>query len=143
MTIQEMNRLRYLSRDIRSDEARLRELKDQRDSVGSMRCGVVDGDSPSGGRSGPGDPTARLAVEISNLEMSIQLDRARKICEEQRLRAYIENVDNAALRVAMKERFIRCRSWSAVARRTNASSAETVYTADAIRMAVSRYIERH
>lgn len=135
MTIGEMNKLRHLARDIRGDEARLQELRAKRDAGG-----LGGGMGSALGHSGPGDPTARLATEIANLELSIMLDTARKLHEEQVLRGYIEQAPDPTLRLAMKARFIECRSWAAAARAADPSG---INTADAVRMAVKRYLDEH
>ena len=130
MTLHELSQLYYLRREIRHDEARLRELET---AAGSCTAGF-------GGASGgvPRDRVGDYAAAIADLREAIAAKRLACLREQLRLEQYIAGVGDSVVRLAMSCRFISGLTWSGVARRLSGG-----HTADSCRMLVQRYLEKN
>ena len=128
MTLRELNQLRYLRREIASDQRRLRELEMLATSPSSPNLSGI-----SSGGSG-GNRIENYVAQIADLQAVIREKIAKLLQEQARLEQYIANVPESYLRQIMTLRFIEGRSWNGVAMALQGT------TEAACKMAVQRYI---
>lgn len=115
MTVKEMSQLCYLNREVAQARQDLAELQHR-----------------------PGDGTkegaAELAAQVKKLKAKIR-QRGR---ERDHLRQYIENVEDAQMRLILDLRFAKRLSWVQVAHRLGGGNTE-----DGVRKACFRYLKAH
>ena len=127
MTIKELSQLYHINREIEREQARLKELEDFAYGMTSKITGMPY-------VSGLSNKTA-IAAEIADCKASIE---ARvKLCavEKSRLERYITGIEDSYIRQILSLRFVSGLSWRQVA-----ATIGPGYTADAVRMAVKRFI---
>lgn len=118
MTKKELGKLYALQNDIKRLTDRIEELSTP--SVVSSLTGT-----PSG--SMVGDPTGRMAVQISALRLKLEAARLDAVVELQRITEYIEEIADPVMRQIMHYRHVDGLTWAAVARRVGGrNSAESV-----------------
>ena len=127
MTIKELSQLYHLNPEIEREQARLQELEDFARGVTSKITGMPH-------VAGVSDKTG-IAAEIADCKAGIEARIKLCVIEYKRLRRYIEDVDDSCLRQALSLRYVNGLSWRQVA-----ASIGPGYTADAVRMAVKRFI---
>lgn len=115
MTAKELSQLCYLNREIAQARLELAEL--QRSAGDGTREGA-----------------AELAAQTKALREKIR----RRKKERDRLRAYIDEVEDAQIRMILDLRFAKRLSWVKVAQRIGGPN-----TADSVRMVCFRYLREH
>lgn len=130
MTLKELSQLYWLRREIEQHEARLEQLCA---SVG-VSAQVYDGMPHAHSNS---SPTERQAIRVADLRRTIESLRDRACEEERKLTEYIGAIPDAYLRVVFTCRFIDGMTWWQVANYIGNNM-----TADGVRKAVVRYLER-
>lgn len=115
MTVKELSQLCYLNREVAQARQDLAEL--QR-------------------RSGDGtkDGAAELTAQVKELKAKIR----RRGRERDRLRQYIEDAEDAQMRMILDLRFAKRLSWVQVAHRLGGGNTE-----DGVRKACFRYLKAH
>lgn len=132
MTLKELSQLYYLNREIDRDVKRLEELKAKAISLrGSNITGMPR--SNSFGSSS----IERNAAEIADLEAIISAKLTQCLHERSRLERYIADIPDSLTRMIFTLRFIDGLSWIQVAYHIGGYN-----TADSVRMACNRYIEK-
>ena len=81
--------------------------------------------------------TERQAVRIAEAERALEELRDKAHAEEMRLTAYIASIPDAYLRVIFTHRFVEGLTWWQVAAEMGGDN-----TADGVRKAVARYLEK-
>lgn len=110
MTLRELNQMRYLAKEIRFNEQRLRKLE---------RSLEVDIDDPT-----LYDIRKRIAERIR-----------RCTVEWERIERYVDTVDDSYIRIIMTLRFVDGLSWRAVAAKVGGGNTD-----DSVKKAVYRYL---
>lgn len=131
MTLKELSQLYYLNREIEMDQRRLRELE-----VKALPGAQVITGMPHG--SGVADIVGRYAAEIADLRGIIEAKHQQCLYERSRLERYIAGIDDSLLRQIFTYRFVNGLPWLQVAACIGGNN-----TADSVRVACNRYIEKH
>lgn len=129
MTLAELNQHLELVEELRTSEELLQGLWE----MAAPGAHKLDG-MPSS--SGVSDPTARIAVEIAEMEDKIERLKAEIEKSEVPVIAFIDEIRNTKERIAFKLRFLEGLSWKAV------SEILKYSTPDAPRMAVYQQLKR-
>ena len=130
MTLKELSQLYYLNREIEMDQRRLRELE-----VRALPGAQVITGMPHG--SGVADIVGRYAAEIADLRGIIEAKHQQCLYERSRLERYIADIDDSLLRQIFTYRFVNGLPWLQVAACIGGNN-----TADSVRVACNRYIEK-
>ena len=131
MTLKELSQLYYLNREIEMDQQRLRELE-----IKALPGAQVITGMPHG--SGVQDVVGRYAAEIADLRGIIEAKHQQCLYERSRLERYIAGIDDSLLRQIFTYRFVNGLPWLQVAACIGGNN-----TADSVRVACNRYIEKH
>ena len=131
MTLKELSQLYYLNREIEMDQRRLRELEARALSGAQVITGMPHG-------SGVADIVGRYAAEIADLRGIIEAKHQQCLYERSRLERYIADIDDSLLRQIFTYRFVNGLPWLQVAACIGGNN-----TADSVRVACNRYIEKH
>ena len=131
MTLKELSQLYYLNREIEMDQRRLRELEARALSGAQVITGMPHG-------SGVADIVGRYAAEIADLRGIIEAKHQQCLYERSRLERYIADIDDSLLRQIFTYRFVNGLPWLQVAACIGGGN-----TADSVRVACNRYIEKH
>lgn len=131
MTLKELSQLYYLNREIEMDQRRLRELEARALPGAQVITGMPHG-------SGVADIVGRYAAEIADLRGSIEAKHQQCLYERSRLERYIADIDDSLLRQIFTYRFVNGLPWLQVAACIGGNN-----TADSVRVACNRYIEKH
>ena len=131
MTLKELSQLYYLNREIEMDQRRLRELEARALPGAQVITGMPHG-------SGVADIVGRYAAEIADLRGIIEAKHQQCLYERSRLERYIADIDDSLLRQIFTYRFVNGLPWLQVAACIGGNN-----TADSVRAACNRYIEKH
>ena len=131
MTLKELSQLYYLNREIEMDQRRLRELEARALPGAQVITGMPHG-------SGVADIVGRYAAEIADLRGIIEAKHQQCLYERSRLERYIADIDDSLLRQIFTYRFVNGLPWLQVAGCIGGNN-----TADSVRVACNRYIEKH
>ncbi|WP_251319905.1 hypothetical protein [Flintibacter muris] len=131
MTLKELSQLYYLNREIEMDQRRLRELEARALPGAQVITGMPHG-------SGVADIVGRYAAEIADLRGIIEAKHQQCLYERSRLERYIADIDDSLLRQIFTYRFVNGLPWLQVAACIGGNN-----TADSVRVACNRYIEKH
>lgn len=131
MTLKELSQLYYLNREIEMDQRRLRELEARALPGAQVIMGTPHG-------SGVADIVGRYAAEIADLRGLIEAKHQQCLYERSRLERYIADIDDSLLRQIFTYRFVNGLPWLQVAACIGGNN-----TADSVRVACNRYIEKH
>lgn len=132
MTLKELSRLRWLSREIELDTERLAKLEAKMAPGGQ----AFDRIPAYGGT--VSDKVGQLASEMGDLRDSIRGKRQKCILERSRLEKYIADVDDSLTRLTMTMRYVDGLTWRMVARRLGGGN-----TAEGCRKRCQRYVKSH
>lgn len=131
MTLKELSQLYYLNREIEMDQRRLRELELKALPGAQVITGMPHGSSVA-------DIVGRYAAEIADLRGIIEAKHQQCLYERSRLERYIADIDDSLLRQIFTYRFVNGLPWLQVAACIGGGN-----TADSVRVACNRYIEKH
>lgn len=131
MTLKELSQLYYLNREIEMDQRRLRELEARALPGAQVITGMPHG-------TGVADIVGRYAAEIADLRGIIEAKHQQCLYERSRLERYIADIDDSLLRQIFTYRFVNGLPWLQVAACIGGNN-----TADSVRVACNRYIEKH
>ena len=131
MTLKELSQLYYLNWEIEMDQRRLRELEARALPGAQVITGMPHG-------SGVADIVGRYAAEIADLRGIIEAKHQQCLYERSRLERYIADIDDSLLRQIFTYRFVNGLPWLQVAACIGGNN-----TADSVRVACNRYIEKH
>ncbi len=131
MTLKELSQLYYLNREIEMDQHRLRELELKALPGAQVITGMPHGSSVA-------DIVGRYAAEIADLRGIIEAKHQQCLYERSRLERYIADIDDSLLRQIFTYRFVNGLPWLQVAACIGGNN-----TADSVRVACNRYIEKH
>ena len=109
MTLKELSKVYYLSKEIKRDRKRLRMLRNigvKTTKVNGMPFAV----------SVIYDPIGENVATIIDLERALKRNIAKRLYEERKIMAFINNIDDCFIRLIFKLRFIDCRNWYDVAK---------------------------
>lgn len=129
MTKKELSQLYYLKREIRSDEQRLKELE-----TAATRITQSISDMPGGGRRS--DKTA-IAAEIADIKTIIHSKKEMCIAHYNKIARYVANIDDSLIRQIIIYRHVDMLKWRDIAQKIGGGN-----TADSVRKAYSRYLEK-
>lgn len=129
MNLKELNRFRYIDKDIEKDE---QELKELRAMVNTLTKEISDMPRGSGVKDRIGDSISRIV----DLEKMIELNLERKQIEKKRVMAFIESIDDSRIRLIFYYRFIKNLYWVEVAKLISPYD-----TADTVRKACYRFLK--
>lgn len=131
MTLKELSQLYYLNREIEMDQQRLRELEIKALPGAQVLTGMPHG-------SGVSDVVGRYAAEIADLRGIIEAKHQQCLYERSRLERYIAGIDDSLLRQIFTYRFVNGLPWLQVAACIGGGN-----TADSVRVACNRYLEKN
>ena len=131
MTLKELSQLYYLNREIEMDQRRLRELEAKALPGAQVITGMPHG-------TGVVDKVGEIAAEIADLRGIIEAKHQQCLYERSRLERYIADIDDSLLRQIFTYRFVNGLPWLQVAACIGGNN-----TADSVRVACNRYIEKH
>ena len=131
MTLKELSQLYWLNREIEMDQKRLQELELKALPGSQVLTGMPHA---------PGvvDKVGNYAVEIADLRGIIEAKHKLCLHERSRLERYISGIDDSLLRQVFTYRFVNGLPWLQVAACIGGGN-----TADSVRMACYRYLEKH
>lgn len=129
MTKKELSQLYYLSKEIKTKEEQLEQLKAIAESTTAQLTGMPHA-------SGANDKIGKTAAEIADIKALIQLKIQEYWHEYNRLMRYINDIDDSLVRQIMTLRYINGMTWNAV--------ADTIGTNEnAVKQIHSRYLRSH
>lgn len=128
MTKRELSQLFYLNKEIEREKRQLAELEAAATDTAARITGLPHIGTLS-------DKTA-LAAEIADAKAIIEAKTKASIAEYNRLMRYINSVDESFMRQILTLRYVNGLSWNGVAHSIGGN------TADSIRMAHNRFLER-
>ena len=131
MTLQELNRIYKLKREIAMNEERLAELRQKAESPQSVR---ITGTPRSRKK---GNPIEQYVAEIIDLEALIATKNEYYQKELENLNAYIEGTQDRLIQQILRLRFVESLTWVQVAQRVGGGNV-----GDNLRKMVSRYLKR-
>lgn len=129
MTLNELSQLYYLQGEIEEYKQRITEIENQAD-VHSPAYG----DRVQGGNTD--SSIERAAIKIADLKLELAQRVNASLCEEARLTAWINGVNDSYLRRAFYLRFVRGKKWREVADSLGGGN-----TANGVYMACKRYLD--
>lgn len=129
ITRKDLSQLYYLKREIKSDEQRLRDLKDAATKITQSMSGM-----PGSGKKS--DKTA-IGAEIADLEKIISSKNQMCVAHYNRIMRYVAEIDDSFMRQIIMYRHIDMLKWRDIAQKIGGGNTE-----DGIRMAYKRFIER-
>ena len=108
ITKRELSQLYYLSREIKRDKRRLKELEALAEGTTQHLTGMPI--AP-----GFGDKTARYAIEIMELKEIIECNMRRCMIEYNRLIRFISSVEDSQIRQILTLRYVNGMTWQRIA----------------------------
>lgn len=108
ITKRELSQLYYLSREIKRDKRRLKELEALAEGTTQHLTGMPI--AP-----GFGDKTARYAIEIMELKEIIECNMRRCMIEYNRLIRFISSVEDSQMRQILTLRYLNGLTWQRIA----------------------------
>ncbi len=130
VTKKELSQLYWLNREIEEQQGRLAELESLATSCTSRITGIPHG-------RGVNDKLAEYVAEIADLRGLIDLNLKKCFYELSRLTRYINSVEDSQIRQILSLRYINGLPWQQIAFTIGGN------TADSVKMAAYRYINRH
>jgi hypothetical protein len=130
MTKKELSQLYWLKREIADQQRRIEELEGKATSGTAYITGMPRSPNIM-------DRLADFASEIADLKMLIELNLKKCVHEYNRLRRYINGIEDGYTRQIFTLRFIDDLSWLQVALRVGGNN-----TSDSVRMVVDRHLSR-
>lgn len=130
MTKKELSQLYYLSKEIKTKEEQLEQLKAIAESTTAQLTGMPHA-------SGANDKIGKTAAEIADIKALIQLKIQEYWHEYNRLMRYINDIDDSLVRQIMTLRYINGMKWNAVADTIGGN------TEDSVRKTHDRYLSNH
>lgn len=108
MTLQELSEYYKLREQLQQDTEILESLRAKAEPGAAALTGMPHS-------TGVNDKVAFLAVEIADLETSIEVLQAAAAEEKKKLESYIATIEDNRVRIICRLRFLRCLSWKEVA----------------------------
>ena len=108
ITKRELSQLYYLSREIKRDKRRLKELEALAEGTTQHLTGMPI--AP-----GFGDKTARYAIEIMELKEIVECNLRRYMIEYNRLMRFISEVEDSQMRQILTLRYVNGMTWQRIA----------------------------
>ena len=130
MTKNELSQLYWLGREIKEQQRRLAELESLATSCTSLITGMPHG-------RGVDNRLAEYVAEIADLRDQINLNLRKCFYELNRLTNYVSGIEDSQIRQIISLRHINGLSWVRIAFALGGDS-----TADGVRMAYKRYLEK-
>ena len=109
MTLKELSKVYYLSKEIKHDRKRLRMLRNigvKTTKINGMPFAI----------SVIYDPIAENVATIIDLERALKRNIAKRLYEKRKIMTFINNIDDCFIRLIFKLRFIECKNWRDVAK---------------------------
>lgn len=131
MTKEELSQLSWLQNEIILWQQKLERMENQSLAKGQQITGT-----PTGGSRAASKIEERL-IRIEEAKERIRMLQDRAEQEQVRLLNYIEGIEDGFVRQIMEYRFMEDFTWKEVARKMGEG-----ITADAVRMAVDRYLRK-
>ena len=117
ITKRELSQLYYLSREIKRDKRRLKELEALAEGTTQHLTGMPI--AP-----GFGDKTARYAIEIMELKEIIECNMRRCMIEYNRLIRFISSVEDSQMRQILTLRYVNGMTWQRIATEIGGGNTE-------------------
>ncbi len=117
ITKRELSQLYYLSREIKRDKRRLKELEALAEGTTQHLTGMPI--AP-----GFGDKTARYAIEIMELKEVIECNMRRCMIEYNRLIRFISSVEDSQMRQILTLRYVNGMTWQRIATEIGGGNTE-------------------
>lgn len=130
MTMQELNSIFDIKKEIKDYREKIRELEEYAESTTAKLTGL-----PNGG--GVNDKVGTNAADIAQYRCFLESAIAQKIQTEFRITQYIESVTDAQLRRIMYLRFVKRKTWQKVADEIGGNNTE-----DSVRKRCTRYVQK-
>lgn len=130
MTKKELSQLYYLSKEIKTKEEQLEQLKAIAESTTAQLTGMPHASVAN-------DKIGKTAAEIADIKALIQLKIQEYWHEYNRLMRYINDIDDSLVRQIMTLRYINGMTWNAVADTIGGN------TDDSVRKMHDRYLLNH
>lgn len=128
MTLKELSKVYYLSKEIKYDRkllCMLRNIDVKTTKINGMPFTI----------SVIYDPIAENVATIIDLERVLKRNIAKRLYEKRKIMAFINNIDDCFIRLIFKLRFIDCKNWRDVAKEIGGGN-----TADSVRMHCNRFL---
>lgn len=130
ITKRELSQLYYLSREIKRDKRRLKELEALAEGTTQHLTGMPI--AP-----GFGDKTARYAIEIMELKEVIECNMRRCMIEYNRLIRFVSSVEDSQMRQILTLRYVNGMTWQRIATEIGGGNTE-----DSVRKMNDRFLEK-
>lgn len=130
ITKRELSQLYYLSREIKRDKRRLKELE-------ALAEGTTQHLTRMPIAPGFGDKTARYAIEIMELKEVIECNMRRCMIEYNRLMRFISEVKDSQMRQILTLRYLNGLTWQRIATEIGGGNTE-----DSVRKMNDRFLEK-
>ena len=117
ITKRELSQLYYLSREIKRDKRRLKELE-------ALAEGTIQHLTGMPIAPGFGDKTARYAIEIMELKEVIECNMRRCMIEYNRLIRFISSVEDSQMRQILTLRYVNGMTWQRIATEIGGGNTE-------------------
>lgn len=131
MTKHELSKLIYLNKEIEYHKMRITELECAAESQQIRITGMPRA-------VGFSDRVASYTAEIADLKELLNLNLRKCFTELNRLKRYIESIEDSEIRMIMTLRYVNGLSWRQIAARISVYATE-----DSVRMRHNRYLREH
>lgn len=121
MTKYELREYRFLKKELKKLEDRIRELKSERLSPKNQ---IITG-MPRGSNSTP-DKFGEVMIQLERLELKAMATYVKLLRACERIENAIETLEDSKERLLMRSRYIDCMSWKDIAKEMN-YSVENIY----------------
>jgi len=124
--------LHYIKKEIQRQNQRLQELESK-----STQCVQILSAQPKA-KGSTSDRTGEYGSARADLRELIEIKNNELEKKRLEIERYIQTVDDSYMRELLRLRYIDCKSWQGVAMAMGGMN-----TKDGVRMAVSRFLEKH
>ena len=125
MTIKQLNKYRFIKKEIERIQVRLEELSS------SIKSATINGMPRSGKLS---NPTEEVIIKKLKLEKKLNKSLSKLLDQEMEIEDFITNIEDPAIKVIVRMKFIDLYSWDRIAK-------EFHYESSSPRKKLERYLE--
>lgn len=130
MTLNELNGLYYLDREINDLETQIEKLRTE-----AEKCTATLSDMPKGNN--VNDKVGRLASAIADYRSLLVMTKEERVKKSSEIHAFILGIEDEQTRRAFYLKFVLCLSWEEVGQRLGGGNS-----AASARMRVVRYLKK-
>ncbi len=129
MTKNELSQLYFLRKEISEQERKIEQLE-----ALATSCSAKLSDMPHGTEKS--DKIGKFGAKIVDLKTKLQKNLQKRILEEKKINEFIEDADDAIVRLILVHKYVNCYSWAKIAWKIGGNN--TIY---GLKMRLHRYLK--